>query len=170
MAKSPEPVVLELASLPRELMGAFLILGLDKTADKAAIEEHWADRLKWARRQLIKVPLEDVNWAREELGDAGRRVKADASSLNSDTSDGVLRGLARRFGLHGGQATRAWQPLDNQKDLAEYTPAADTPDRRAVCEAIVVPAPPDDLPAAAALLAQLAEQPLDPWALELPQA
>jgi hypothetical protein len=169
-SKSPEPVVLELASLPREQMGAFLILGLDKTADKTTIEQHWADRLKWARRQLIKVPLEDVNWAREELSDLTRRIKADVSSLNADTTDGILGGLSRRFGLLGGQATRMWQPLDSEKSLADYSPAAETPDRRAVREAIVVPAAPDDLPAATALLVQMADQPQDPWALELPPA
>ena len=31
MAKSSEPVVLDLASVPREQMGPFLMLGLDKT-------------------------------------------------------------------------------------------------------------------------------------------
>src|ERR671933_158280 len=69
MAKSPEPVVLELASLPREQVGPFLLLGLDKAADKKQMERHWADRVKWARKQQIKVPLEDINWARDVLGD-----------------------------------------------------------------------------------------------------
>jgi hypothetical protein len=161
-------VVLELASLPREQMGAFLILGLDKTADKTTIERHWADRLKWARRQLIKVPLEDINWAREELSEVARRIKADASSLNSDTTDGILAALSRRFGMEGGQATRMWQPLDSEKALADYSPAAEVPDRHAVREAIAVPALPEDVPAAPSLLHQLGEQPLDPWALELP--
>src|SRR6516164_7596057 len=101
MAKSPEPVVLELASLPRELMGAFLILGLDKSAERGAVERHWADRLKWARRQLIKVALEDINWARDELSDVQRRIKADAGSLNADTSEAVLASMCERFGLAG---------------------------------------------------------------------
>src|SRR5262245_39807905 len=110
MARSAEPVVLELAALPREQMGPFLILGLDKAAPRAAVEEHWADRIKWARRSLIKVPLEDINWAREMLSDTDRRIKADAASLNSDTGDAVLAGLAQRYGLNGGQATRMWRP------------------------------------------------------------
>ena len=33
----------ELASLPREQVGPFLLLGLDKTADKEQIEANWAD-------------------------------------------------------------------------------------------------------------------------------
>src|SRR5437899_12932608 len=119
MGKSPEPVVLELATLPREQVGPFLLLGLDKSADKKEIEEHWAERLKWARRQLIKVPLEDINWAREILNDLDKRVRADASSLNADTTDGVLAGLAQRYGLEG-ETGRLWQPLDSEKALADY--------------------------------------------------
>src|SRR5689334_7486960 len=112
VARSNEPVVLELASLPRDQMGAFLILGLDKSAEKKEVDEHWADRVKWARRSLIKVPLEDINWARDVLSDTDKRLKADASSLNADTGDGVIAALARRFGADGGQVSRQWQPLD----------------------------------------------------------
>ncbi len=170
MAKSPEPVVLELASLPREQMGAFLILGLDKSSERGAVEQHWADRLKWARRQLIKVPLEDINWAREELSDVGRRIKADAGSLNVDTSDAVLAGLSERFGLTSGQATRMWQPLDNEKPLADFSPPAEVPDRDAVRGAIALPPIPEEMPAVNVLLRRWAEQPIDPWAVELPSA
>jgi len=168
MAKSPEPVVLELASLPREQMGPFLILGLDKSADRSTIERHWADRIKWARRQLIKVPLEDVNWAREILTDADRRIKADAASMNSDTGDGLLAALAERYGLEGGQATRMWQPLDNEKPLAEYSPPAEVPDPNTVREAINVPDIPEEVPAVSLLLSGLAAVALDPWTVELP--
>src|SRR5262245_55309554 len=101
MAKSPEPVVLDLAPLPREQMGPFLLLGLDKAADSKAITAHWADRVKWARRNLIKVALEDINWARDLLNDMERRIRADAGSLNIDTTDGLLGQLAQRFGLEG---------------------------------------------------------------------
>jgi hypothetical protein len=170
MARSSEPVVLELAALPREQMGAFLLLGLDKSADRGAVDRHWADRLKWARRALIKVPLEDVNWAREELSEPARRVKADTCSLNADTTERILGNLSNRFGVQGGQATRGWQPLDSEKALADYSPAAEVPDRQAVREAIHVPALPDDLPAVPCLLRQLAEQPLDPWNISLPIA
>jgi hypothetical protein len=168
MAKSPEPVVLELASLPREQMGAFLILGLDKAADKTTIEQHWADRIKWARRQITKVPLEDVNWAKEELSDPARRIKADVNSLNADTTDGVLATLCQHFGMEAGQAMRMWQPLDSEKALADYSPPVDMPDANAVREAIVLPTVPEDIPAVASLLHLWAKHPLDPWALELP--
>ena len=134
MAKSPEPVVLDLASLPRDQMGPFLMLGLDKTADKTTIERHWADRIKWARRNQVKVALEGVNWAREVLGDVEKRIKADAASLNSDTTEGLLTQLSQRFGLQGGQASRQWQPLDSEKPLHDYVPAAEVPDVEAVRE------------------------------------
>jgi hypothetical protein len=167
MAKN-EPVVLELATLPREQVGPFLLLGLDKTASPEQVEANWADRLKWARKQQSKVPLEDVNWAREVLKDADRRIRADAASLNADTSDGVLAGLAQRFGLAGGQAARMWQPLDVEKPLADYAPPAELPDADALRETLAVPAVPEELPAVAVLLDQLAQAPLDPWAIELP--
>jgi hypothetical protein len=167
MARGSEPVVLELASLPREQMGPFLLLGLDKSADRGAVDRHWADRLKWARRSLIKVPLEDVNWAREELSEPARRVKADTCSLNADTTDRILGNLSQRFGVQGGQAKRGWQPLDSEKALADYHLPAEVPDRQAVCQAITVPALPDDLPAVPSLLRQLANQSLDPWGVSL---
>jgi hypothetical protein len=169
MAKN-EPVVLELATLPREQVGPFLLLGLDKTATPEQVEANWADRLKWARKQQSKVPLEDVNWAREVLKDADRRIRADAASLNADTSGGLLAGLARRFGLAGGQAARVWQPLDVEKPLADYEPPAEVPDADALRETLTVPAVPEELPAVAVLLERLAQAPLDPWALELPDA
>jgi hypothetical protein len=170
MAKGSEPVVLELASLPREQMGAFLILGLDKSAERSEAERHWADRIKWARRQLIKVPLEDVNWARDELSDIPRRIKADAGSLNVDTSEAILKGLSERFGLAGGQCRRMWQPLDSEKPLADYGPPAEVPDCDAVRETITLPAIVEEVPAASVLLRRLAQVPIDPWALELPLA
>src|SRR5215468_10162772 len=168
MAKSPEPVVLDLASLPREQMGPFLILGLDKTADKTAIERHWAERVKWARRNQIKVALEDVNWARDVLGDVERRIKADAASINADTTDGLLAQLSQRFGLEGGKASRQWQALDSEKALADYVPSAEVPEIEGVRGAIQAPALPEDVPAVPSLLERLALQPLDPWALDLP--
>lgn len=170
MAKSSEPVVLELAALPREQMGPFLILGLDKASPRKKVEEHWADRLKWARRNLIKVALEDINWAREMLNDTERRIRADAASLNSDTSDAILTGLAQRYGLEGGQATRMWQPLDSEKTLADYSPPAEVPDVAAVRETIQPPAVPEEMPAARKLLDGLVQAAIDPWDIELPNS
>jgi hypothetical protein len=170
MARSPEPVVLELASLPREQVGPFLLLGLDKSAPRSEVDAHWAERLKWARKQQIKVPLEDVNWARDVLGDTERWVRADAASLNIDTTDGVLAGMARRYGVGPGQAGRLWQPLDAEKPLADCTPGAEVPDADAVRAGLVVPPVPEDLPGVPGLLERLVQQPPDPWALELPGA
>jgi len=167
MAKSPEPVVLELASLPREQMGPFLILGVDKSADKTEIERHWADRVKWGRRNLLKLPLEDVNWAREMLSEPDKRIKADTASLNSDTTDGTLAALARRYGLGKGGGRRLWQPLDSEKDLADYSPAAEVPSIASVRDSLAVPPLPEDVPAVAVLVAMHVRAPLDPWAVEL---
>src|SRR5206468_390414 len=170
MAKSNEPVVLDLASLPREQMGPFLILGLDKASARTDVDEHWADRVKWARRNLIKVPLEDVNWARETLNDTDKRLKADVASLNADTADGLVAALARRYGADGGSVSRQWQPLDSEKPLADYSPTADVPDLVAVRDGITMPVLPDEVAGGLALLDQLTSVKLDPWALELPPA
>lgn len=170
MAKSNEPVVLDLAALPREQMGPFLVLGLDKAADHATAERHWADRVKWARRQppQVKASLEDINWARQLLQDHEKRLKSDAASLNADTADTYLAGLSERFGLSGGEVTRMWQPLDCEKALADYSPPAEVPDIEAVRAAITAPEVPEEVPAASLLLLRLVEPALDPWGLMLP--
>src|SRR5215475_10078141 len=129
MAK--EPVVLELASLPREQIGPFLLLGLPKDADKDRVDAQWAERIKMARRNTLKVPLEDINWAREMLKEPEKRLRADAASLNADTTDGTLKALAERFG-RGAGGERIWQPLDNEKPLADYMPAVELPDPEAI--------------------------------------
>src|SRR5688572_1680666 len=71
------PLVLKLAPLPRNQVGPFLILGVDKDAPRDAIEAAWAQRLIWARKGQTPVPLEDINWAREVLNDPDRRLRAD---------------------------------------------------------------------------------------------
>jgi hypothetical protein len=168
MGRDSEPVTLELATLPREQVGPFLLLGLDKAADKKAVDAHWADRLKWARKGTAKVPLEDINWAREVLGDTERRIRADAASLNADTTDGVLAQFARSYGVQGnGPAAPLWQAQDSEKALADYRPPAEVPDAEAVRAALAVPQVPEDVPAVALLLERLAQLPLDPWAVEL---
>jgi hypothetical protein len=172
MARSSEPVVLDLAALPREQMGPFLMLGLDKSADHITAERHWADRVKWARRvpPQVKASLEDINWARQLLQEHDKRLKADAASLNIDTADTYLRGLSERYGVSGGEVTRMWQPLDSEKALADYSPPAEVPEVETVRAAITAPEVPEEVPAASLLLARLVEQPLDPWGLELPPA
>jgi len=171
MSKSPTgPVVLELAPMPREQIGPFLLLGLDKTAEKATIDAHWAQRIKWARRNQLKAPLEDINWARDIVNDLDKRIRADASSLNADTTDGTLAALAQRYASREaqGEAGRLWQPLDSEKALADYVSAAEGPDVNALRDSLVVPPLPEELPAVALLLERLVQQPLDPWALDLP--
>lgn len=167
MGRGAEPVVLELATLPREQVGPFLLLGLDKAADKKDIDSHWADRLKWARKGQSKVPLEDINWAREVLNDTERRIRADAASLNADTSDGILGQMAQRYGMEGGQASRMWQAQDIEKALADYQPPAEVPDANTVRAALVVPEIPEEVPAVSLLLERLVQQPLDPWAIRI---
>lgn len=167
MGQSPDPVVLELATLPREQVGPFLLLGLDKTADKETLDAHWAERLKWARKGQSKVPLEDINWAREVLSDIERRIRADAASLNADTTDGVLAQFAQRYGVQEGRAARMWQALDSEKALADYRPPAEVPDADAVRADLTVMEIPEDVPAVSTLLEGLVQQPLDPWAIDL---
>ena len=115
--KNKGPVVLQLAPLPREQVGPFLLLGLDKLAGKEAIEAHWAQRVIWARKNQSKVPLEDINWARETINDLERRIRADAASLNVDTCAGVLRRLSERYGGQLPQGSSG-APLDVEKELA----------------------------------------------------
>jgi hypothetical protein len=180
MARESEPVVLELAMLPREQVGPFLLLGLEKSADRSQIERHWADRLKWARRAQVQrnqpgaypVPLEDINWAREILNDLERRLKADVASLNTDISKRRLTRLCRQFGLRDGQPTRLWQPLDVEKDLSEYTPTVEIPSPDEVQAGITVPEFPEAaaLRAVADLLRQMVTLSLDPWSIDLPDA
>src|SRR5947209_14109801 len=95
---NPGPIVLDVAALPREQIGPFLILGVDKDAANSQIEAHWAQRLIWSRAKQVRTPLEDVNWAKEVLLDRDRRVMADAISLNPDTSGGELREVLAKHG------------------------------------------------------------------------
>src|SRR5262245_14669389 len=95
--KPNAPVVLELAPLPRDQVGPFLLLGVDKAAPKDVLEKSWAQRIIWARKNQTRVPLEDINWAREALNDLEKRIRADASTFNLDTTDHVLKALHDRY-------------------------------------------------------------------------
>ena len=74
MSNQAEPVVLDLAPLPRDKIGPFLILGLEKDASKEQIEASWARRLIWSRKNQVRVSLEDINWAKETIVDADKRL------------------------------------------------------------------------------------------------
>jgi hypothetical protein len=166
MGKQPAgaPVVLELAPIPREQVGPFLLLGLDKTADRDQVEANWAQRVIWARKGQVKVALEDVNWARESVSDPDRRLRADAASLNVDTTDGALRRLVERY---ADKAAVRSDPLDVEKPLADYTPPAAVPDADEVRATVTVPDVPQEVPAVRRVLQQFLSEPLDPWNLQV---
>jgi hypothetical protein len=161
------PIVLELAPLPREQVGPFLILALPKDADKEIIEAHWAQRVIWARKNQIAVPLEDVNWAREIISDPDKRVRADVASFNLDTTEATLRKLASRY-----ESPRALPgtvgPLDVEKPLTEDAEAFEIPDVLEESQKVRLPEVPDEFPAVELLLEQRIAQPIDPWLLTLP--
>ncbi|MCS7045331.1 MAG: hypothetical protein NZO58_03140 [Gemmataceae bacterium] len=169
MANTEPPLVLQLAPLPRQQIGPFLILGVDKDADKDTIESAWAQRLIWARKNLTRVPLEDINWAREIIGDPERRLRADAVSFNIDTTDGLLRRLRERY---QGEALDAasCKPIDVEKDLSGYAPPTPVPAAAEVRAQVPLPAPPPDLPAVSSLLGQAVQTPPDPWEIHFEAA
>ena len=166
MSDSEAPVVLELAPLPREQMGPFVVLGVEKDADREQIEAACGTRVIAARKNLVKVPLEDINWAREVVNDPERRARAEVTSLNPDTADGTLRRLAERYGLADG-GNPVWQPRDEEKSLADFSPDVEVPSLDEIRAAVRLPELPLELPAIGWLLEQMIQEPLDPWALNL---
>jgi hypothetical protein len=165
MTNHPEPVVLDLAPLPREKIGPFLILGVSKEAAREQIEASWARRLIAARKNQLSVSLEDINWAKETIYDPERRVKADATSLNTDLLDGVLRRIVRKYSNVQGGPRPSWPPADLEKPLQPLG-GVDVPDWQQLRDSIVVPNIPDDIPAIPSLLAKFTSAPLDPWNIE----
>jgi len=161
------PIVLTLAPLPRDQVGPFLLLGVDKLADKEQIEANWAQRVIWARKGQSKVPLEDINWARENLTDSEKRIRADAASLNVDTTSGNLRRLTQRFAGKGGPPSLGCVPLDVEKSLADYTPPTEVPDTEELRGATLIPEVPLEFPAIQKILDEFLAQPLDPWKLDM---
>jgi hypothetical protein len=163
MADEKDPVVLELAALPREQLGPFLILGVDKSAGEKEIEANWAQRVIWARKNQIRIPLGDINWAREVINDPDRRVRADLTSLNFDTAQGVLQRLREEYGA--ARVGTNWQPLDVEKSLDEFVPLAEVPDAAVVRSSIAIPQARTEIPAVLNLLQAFVQEPLDPWSL-----
>ena len=156
----PTPGV-ELAPLPRERVGPFLILGVPKDADAETIEAHWAERVLWARQGKTRIPLADIHWARAVLRDPAQRLAADAAGLNPDTAGGELRRLARLYGLDPSRP--GWQPLDPEPPAA----AVDAPDPAEIRPTLPAPAVPLELPGVAHWLEEFARAPLDPWGVAL---
>src|SRR5438270_843665 len=117
------PLVLDLAALPREQIGPYLLLGVDKDASAEEIEAHWAQRVIWARTKQIRNALEDVNWAKEVLSDRERRVTADVVSMNPDTLSGELHQLLQKHGPLEPEVP-GWTPLEPAlPDLPEPHPS-----------------------------------------------
>jgi hypothetical protein len=164
MSADKQPVVLELAPLPREQIGPFLLLGVDKDADAEQVEANWAKRVIWARKQQTRLALEDINWAREVIHDPVRRLRADTVSLNVDTSDGTLRRLAQRY------TVASWQPLDQESPPALSLAPVQVPDAGAVQAAIGAPGEVWAFPAVDGLLDDLIGNGTDPWEMMEPQA
>jgi hypothetical protein len=160
------PVVLDLAPLPREQIGPFLLLGLEKDAGSDQVEANWAKRLIWARKSQFRLALEDVNWARETINHADQRLRADILSLNADTVDGTLRQIGKRFGSEEGGPI-GWQPVDDEKTLDEAFALGDIPDPAEVRSTVVSPQMPIGLPAASGMLQSFVDAPLDPWTMKL---
>ncbi|HEV3144054.1 MAG TPA: hypothetical protein VGZ47_09240 [Gemmataceae bacterium] len=159
-----QPLVLDLASLPREQIGPFLLLGIDKDADNKEIEAHWAQRLIWARAKQIRTPLEDINWAKEMIQDRDRRLLADILSLNSDTLAGETRQLLQ-LEKHGALEPEetGWVPLEPPlPELPELLPDQ-LPDTEEVRAGLEIPDIPLELPAIGRMLEEVANAPLDPW-------
>lgn len=150
--------------LPREEIGPFLLLGVDKDAAAEAIEAHWAQRVIWARKNQLAVGLPDVNWAREVLSDFSQRVRADVISLNPDTGRQSLRQFAQRYGVTepGGPT---WEPIDIERPPADLAADVEIPESEAIRRSIVPPEIPWETPAAAQILDTFIGEPLEPWNL-----
>lgn len=158
----PLPTSVELGPLPRHQIGPFLTLGVDKDADLNTIEAAWAQRLIWARKDLIAISLEDINWARDALKDNEKRVRADAASLNLETTDGLLRHLRQRF-QGKNPDTGSCKPIDVEKSLANYVPSTPVPSLEEVRQTLPVPEIPREAPAVALFIKQELRTALDPW-------
>jgi len=160
------PMTLQLAPLPRTQIGPFLILGVDKDVERDTAEAHWAQRLIWARKGQTRASLEDVNWAREVLGSLEQRLRADAVSLNLDTTDGTLRKLGERFQGKRPSEVGA-RPLDMEKWLGDYVPPAPVPTVDELRRNVQVPELPREVPAVRVLLENFARVAVDPWQIDL---
>lgn len=161
-----EPVVLKLATLPRNQIGPFLILGVDKDSPKEAIEASWAQRLIAARKGQGAVPLEDINWAREIITDPERRLRADSNSMSVETSEGTLKKLRDKLS----QTSGACQPIDAEPELAGYQPTVPATDISELRAQAPSPKVPREMPAVPTLLADAVKDPIDPWAFSLAKA
>jgi hypothetical protein len=142
--------------------GPFIILGVDKDVDPAALPAIAAERLEAVRRGELQWSEADVLAAVELLRSRERRLAADADNFNADLASGEVRRLARLYHLDG--SPPGWEPMDPE-------PPADLPDAEldAAALAASLPAPdvPLELPSVAAWLLRYGEAANDPWTQEL---
>jgi hypothetical protein len=143
-----------------------LILGVDKDAVKELVEAQWAQRLIWARKGQTRSSLEDINWAREAMNSTEQRLRADAVSLNLDTTDGTLRKLRERFQGKRPSEVGA-RPLDAEKWLGDYVPPVPVPSVDELRQNVHVPELPREVPAVRVLLESFARAAIDPWQVDL---
>jgi hypothetical protein len=155
----------ELAPLPRDRVGPFLILGVAKDADAVTIEARWARSILWARQGKKHTPLGDVHWAREVLRNPDLRFPADVASLNADVVGDDLRKLAILY--HLDQDRPAWTPIDPEPPAMRGT---DIPEPNDVKATLPVPEIPTELPGVARWLSEFAQAAIDPWSIPRPAA
>jgi hypothetical protein len=154
-------------TVPREQIGPFFLIGVEKDADGDQVEAHWARAVIAARKGRTAARLADINWAREILNEPEARARADLASLNVDTTDGELRKFVERFGRTE-KGPPIWKPMDDEERPTDFVPTTAVPDPAEVRRHIVLPQVPADMPGAIEILMRLLEDPLDPWELELP--
>lgn len=159
MSKTRDPGV-ELAALPRDLVGPFLLLGARKNADAEEIEARWAQCVLWARQGKTAVSLGDIHWARAVLRDIDRRLAADVNSLNTEVAGDELHRLAKSFHLDDGRP--AWTPLD--PDPLPVRPE-DLPDAAGILAALPNPDFTIEFPAIDRWLTEFANAEIDPWSI-----
>ncbi len=162
----PLPVILQLAPLPRTQIGPFLILGVEKDADRETVEANWAQRLIWARKGQTRSQLEDINWAREVMNSTEQRLRADAVGLNLDTTDGTLRQLRERFQGKRPSEVGA-RPIDVEKWVADYVPPTPVPSADELRQNVHLPELPPEVPAVRVVLEEFARAAIDPWQVDL---
>lgn len=162
MSKSRD-LGLELAPLPRDRVGPFLILGAAKDADAAEIEARWAQSVLWARQGKTTVALGDIHWAREVLRDPERRLAADVDSLNTEIAGDELRRLAQLHHLENGRP--AWKPIDPEP--SPFRPD-DLPDAAELRATVPAPEPTIEFPCVSRWLAEFGHAQVDPWSIPCP--
>ncbi len=125
-----------------------------------------AQRLIRRRKNLTTLPLEDINWARAILLDPERRIRADATSLNIDSTDGVLKRLREHY-QGKDSLPMGCRPLDVEKNLAAYEPPTTVPDLQEVRRQIPTPQIPHEVPAVQVILEEFLSEPIDAWDISL---